>query len=120
MKKEDKRIKWLENHVDEAVKGINQAVQDLVEELAAAGLTIVSGFMYGGDAMAHQAALKGGGQTIAVMPCGIERIHPAYQKKLYQEILEDLEDLRLLAERKDEATSSLQEVEGRLKASGLL
>ena len=40
--------------------------------------------------------------------------------KLYQELLEDLEDLRLLAERKDEATSSLQEVEERLKASGLL
>ncbi len=40
--------------------------------------------------------------------------------KLYQEILEDLEDLRLLAERRDEATSSLQEVEERLKAHGLL
>lgn len=40
--------------------------------------------------------------------------------KLYQEILEDLEDLRLLAERRDEATSSLQEVEKRLKAHGLL
>lgn len=40
--------------------------------------------------------------------------------KLYQELLEDLEDLRLLAERKDEATSSLQDVEERLKASGLL
>ena len=40
--------------------------------------------------------------------------------KLYQEILDDLEDLRLLAERKDEVTSSLQEVEERLKARGLL
>jgi len=40
--------------------------------------------------------------------------------KLYQEMLEDLEDLRLLAERKDEATSSLQEVQERLKARGLL
>ena len=40
--------------------------------------------------------------------------------KLYREMLEDLEDLRLLAERKDEATSSLQEVEERLKAHGLL
>jgi hypothetical protein len=40
--------------------------------------------------------------------------------KLYQEILEDLEDLRLLAGRKDEATSSLEEVEERLKARGLL
>ncbi len=35
--------------------------------------------------------------------------------KLYREMLEDLEDLRLLAERRDEATSSLQEVEERLK-----
>lgn len=40
--------------------------------------------------------------------------------KLYREILEDLEDLRLLAERKSEATSSLQEVEKRLKVNGLL
>ncbi len=40
--------------------------------------------------------------------------------KLYQEMLEDLEDLRLLAERKDEATSSLKEVEARLKDNGLL
>ena len=40
--------------------------------------------------------------------------------KLYQELLEDLEDLRLLAERRDEATSSLSEVEERLKARGLL
>lgn len=40
--------------------------------------------------------------------------------KFYEEILEDLDDLRLLAERRDEATSSLQEVEERLKACGLL
>lgn len=40
--------------------------------------------------------------------------------KLYQALLEDLEDLRLLAERRDEATSSLHEVEERLKTRGLL
>jgi len=40
--------------------------------------------------------------------------------KFYEEILEDLEDLRLLAERRDEATSSLPEVEERLKARSLL
>ena len=40
--------------------------------------------------------------------------------KLYREMLEDLEDLRLLAERKDEATSSLEEVKKRIKARGLL
>ncbi|MDO8579187.1 MAG: hypothetical protein Q7R50_08460 [Dehalococcoidales bacterium] len=40
--------------------------------------------------------------------------------KQYREILEDLEDLRLLAERKDEPSSSLEEVERRLKANGLI
>src|SRR3990172_9126698 len=40
--------------------------------------------------------------------------------KAYRELLEDLEDLRLLAERKDETTSSLEEVEKRLRARGLL
>jgi len=59
----------------------------LVTEIAAAGVTIVSGFMYGGDAAAHKAAVKAGGRTIAVMPCGIERIHPEYQQDLYHDIL---------------------------------
>ena len=40
--------------------------------------------------------------------------------EFYQELLEDLEDLRLLAERRDEATSSIEEVEERLKCRGLL
>jgi PHD/YefM family antitoxin component YafN of YafNO toxin-antitoxin module len=40
--------------------------------------------------------------------------------EFYREMLENLEDLRLLAERRDEATSSLEEVEQRLKSSGLL
>ncbi len=40
--------------------------------------------------------------------------------KQYRELLEDLEDLRILVERKDEATSPLEEVEARLKARGLL
>ncbi len=64
-----------------------RAGQQLVSEIAAAGVTIVSGFMYGGDAVAHKAALDVGGKTIAVMPCGIDRVHPAYQEDLYNEIL---------------------------------
>jgi DNA processing protein len=60
---------------------------ELVGEIASAGITIVSGFMYGIDAAAHAAALKAGGKTIAVMPCGIDIVHPAYQEQLYNEIL---------------------------------
>ena len=61
--------------------------EKLVSEAAASGITIISGFMYGIDAAAHEAALSAGGITAAVMPCGIERIHPAYQEKLYYRIL---------------------------------
>jgi len=66
-----------------------KATEQIVTECAAAGITIVSGFMYGGDEAAHSAAVKCGGRTIAVMPCGIDRIHPENQKKLYQEILDN-------------------------------
>lgn len=65
-----------------------KAIEQLVTEVAAAGITIVSGFMYGGDEAAHSAAVKCGGKTIAVMPCGIDLIHPANQKELYQRILD--------------------------------
>ncbi len=64
-----------------------QITNKLVSEIAGAGITIVSGFMYGIDATAHQAALEAGGRTIAVMPCGIEIIHPEYQESLYKKIL---------------------------------
>lgn len=62
--------------------------EQIVREVASAGITIVSGFMYGIDAAAHEAAVKAGGKTIAVMPCGIDVVHPEYQADLYQEILE--------------------------------
>jgi len=63
--------------------------EQLVSEIAAAGVTIVSGFMYGGDEAAHKAAVAAGGRTIAVMPCGIDVIHPEYQEELYNKILEN-------------------------------
>jgi DNA processing protein len=65
-----------------------RVTEQIVGEIAAARVTIVSGFMYGIDAEAHRAALRAGGKTIAVMPCGIDVIHPEYQADLYQEILD--------------------------------
>lgn len=61
--------------------------EQLVSEIACQGVTIISGFMYGIDAVAHKAAISAGGRTIAVMPCGINRIHPEYQKELHEEII---------------------------------
>jgi DNA processing protein len=65
-----------------------QTVEKLITQIASAGITIVSGFMYGVDATAHKSAIDAGGKTIAVMPCGIELVHPEEQVKLYDEILE--------------------------------
>jgi len=50
-------------------------------------ISIVSGFMSGVDAEAHRRAIKLGLRTIAVMPCGIDYIHPENQTDLYEEIL---------------------------------
>ena len=61
----------------------------LVTQIASAGITIISGFMFGVDAHSHRAAVESCKRTIAVMPCGIDVIHPAYQKDLYDEILEN-------------------------------
>jgi len=66
-----------------------QITNKLISEIASRGITIVSGFMYGIDATAHKATLDIGARTIAVMPCGIERIHPEHQTKLYADILEN-------------------------------
>lgn len=65
-----------------------RVVEEVISKVAKEGVTIVSGFMYGVDAAAHRAALSAGGKTIAVMPCGVDVIHPAYQKDLYKEIEE--------------------------------
>ncbi len=66
-----------------------RATEQIAGEAAAMGVTIVSGFMYGGDEAAHSSAIKAGGRTIAVMPCGIDIIFPANQKELYNQILEN-------------------------------
>lgn len=55
-------------------------------ELAARGVTVVSGMARGIDAAAHKGALKAKGRTIAVMGSGHDTIYPPENEKLYHEI----------------------------------
>ncbi|MBN2097071.1 MAG: DNA-processing protein DprA [Candidatus Omnitrophica bacterium] len=65
--------------------GLNNA-ENLAFELAALGITIVSGLARGVDSAAHKGALKAGGRTIAVLGSGLNVIYPAENQELAEEI----------------------------------
>jgi DNA processing protein len=65
-----------------------QVTEEIAAYLAANGVTIVSGLARGVDAIAHNAALKAGGRTLAVLGSGVDRIYPPENRAMAEQIIE--------------------------------
>jgi DNA processing protein len=65
-----------------------EVAETLAADLAARGVTIVSGLARGIDAAAHRGALRVGGRTLAVLGSGIDVIYPPENRRLAAEIAE--------------------------------
>jgi DNA processing protein len=63
-----------------------QVARAVARDLAAAGVAVVSGLARGVDGEAHRGALESGGQTIAVLGCGIDRDYPRSHAELARRI----------------------------------
>jgi len=63
-----------------------QVTEELACTLANNGVTVVSGLARGVDAVAHNAALKAGGRTLAVLGSGVDKIYPPEHRQLAEKI----------------------------------
>lgn len=66
----------------------NTVAHDLASGLASAGRVVVSGAAFGIDYAAHRGAVAGGGDTVAVLACGIDRAYPAAHRAMIDHLAE--------------------------------
>jgi DNA processing protein len=64
-----------------------EIARELGQDLARAGMVVVSGLAFGIDACAHRGAVEGG-RTIAVLGCGPDVAYPASHRSLWRRICE--------------------------------
>lgn len=60
----------------------------LGQELAESGLAVVSGMARGVDGLAHRGALAAGGDTVAVLGCGVDVVYPKEHRALLADVAE--------------------------------
>lgn len=65
-----------------------QVTADIAEAWCRQGFTVLSGGAYGVDRQAHRTALAVGGDTVAVLAGGLDRLYPAGNEPLLREIAE--------------------------------
>jgi len=65
-----------------------QVTEEIASFLAAHGITVVSGLARGVDGLAHTAALKAGGRTLAILGSGVDKIYPPENRALAERIFE--------------------------------
>ncbi|HEX5195112.1 MAG TPA: DNA-processing protein DprA [Solirubrobacteraceae bacterium] len=63
-----------------------ETASSLASGLGGADVTVVSGMALGIDGVAHDGALRGAGETVAVLPGGADRAYPAAHRRLYERI----------------------------------
>ncbi len=56
-------------------------------DLGKGGAVVISGMAKGVDGMAHRGCLDGGGKTVAVLGCGVDRCYPPEHEQLMADIL---------------------------------
>ncbi len=65
----------------------HQVAEAVANLLAEHGVTVISGLARGVDAVAHRAALRAGGRTLAVLGSGVDWIYPPEHRRLAEDIV---------------------------------